>query len=64
MSAHAKGNAEVLTKQIELLFQVRGAWEQVDKPVTQPGPTVSSAGSFGARESEDSSADLAMSWNA
>lgn len=61
MSAHHKGSADILTKQIELVFQVRGAWAQVDK---QGVPADSATPAAGSRDTEDSSADLAMSWNA
>ncbi len=32
MSAHVKVSSELLEHQIRLIFQVRGAWVQVDKP--------------------------------
>jgi flagellar protein FliS len=64
MRAHAEASADILTHQIELLFQVRGAWAQVDKP---PAPSPAPQTSYARAEQADSaepSAELAMSWNA
>ncbi len=64
MRAHAEASADILTRQIELLFQVRGAWAQVDKPSAPcPAPQTSYAQSEQANSAEPS-AELAMSWNA
>ncbi len=66
MEAHAKANPQLFSKQIELIFQVRGAWAQVDKPAAEE---LNSANSYSNRasasvESEESRPDMAASWSA
>src|ERR1017187_446628 len=65
LDAHAKVSTELLSRQIQLLFEVRAAWAQVDKQGTSEldsaiSPNPESA-PFG---SEERSAELAMNWNA
>jgi len=66
MDAHVKANPQLLSKQIELIFQVRGAWAQVDKPAAEE---LHSANSYANRasasvESEESRSDMSASWSA
>jgi len=37
LEAHIKASAEILRRQIELVLDVRQAWQQVDKPNLGPG---------------------------
>lgn len=66
LEAHAKISPEILNHQIQLLFQVRGAWTQVDKHSTAaPDAAISPATPQSASlEPEENRADLAMSWSA
>lgn len=66
MDAHAQASPQLFTKQIELIFQVRGAWAQVDKPTAQE---LYSANSYANRasasvESGENRSDVAASWSA
>ncbi|MFZ3264109.1 MAG: flagellar export chaperone FliS [Terriglobales bacterium] len=66
LEAHAKISPEILNHQIQLLFQVRGAWTQVDKQsATAPDAAISPAApESGTLEPEESCSNLAMSWSA
>ena len=47
LEAHTKASPEIFERQIELLFEVRQAWQQVDQPNLgmKPGPLPVAAGS-------------------
>jgi flagellar secretion chaperone FliS len=66
LDAHAKVSTELLSRQIQLLFEVRGAWAQVDKQGTpEPDSTISSTNPESTPlEAEGTSAELAMNWSA
>ena len=63
MKAHSATSSEILTRQIELVFQVRSAWVQVDKPISQPAPQVA-ASQHGATDFSEDRSELATSWSA
>ena len=61
MTAHARADRPLLEKQIQLLFQVRGAWAQVDKPDSAgASPTSNSS----QPESEMERSPVAANWTA
>ena len=66
LDAHAKANPDLLSRQIQLVFQVRGAWAQVDKPTTaEPASTVwATTPESVVSESEERSTELTMNWSA
>ncbi len=61
MAAHAQASRPLLEKQIQLLFQVRGAWAQVDRP---DSAGASPASTSSQPESERERSHAAANWTA
>jgi len=51
MEAHVKVSPEIVNRQIDLLFDVRQAWQQIDQPNLSAAPAAIPSSSAGAEES-------------
>jgi flagellar protein FliS len=60
LEAHFKGSTEIFRSQIELLLEVRGAWQQVDVPAATP-PSASEVQEADGRPSHRESAGAGWS---
>jgi flagellar protein FliS len=66
MSGHVKASADVLNHQIQLIFQVRSAWAQVDQRSPQAATPAGGASAFASQscDSDGEQAYAAANWTA
>jgi flagellar protein FliS len=64
LEAHFKGSTEIFRRQIELLLDVRGAWQQVDVPATPSTASVGTSESQAATGASSNRESAGTGWSA